>query len=218
MKPTLRKNYPQGGVTYKDSNGDIIGRKNDEVRKDIQFLASYTDNFKLQGIKELPYELASDIRVRLPSLTSDILSFDVANGSGSAVIMFQFDSVIVDAPYVEDCVARGYIQLAKEVWKVDQAYLFLVAPFGATSYAESYIKTRLPIEHQGCVAVLTVKELAEFLYFQAMATRRDKKHPAAKGELTAEFNILLNYPFPIIPKIFDQPSLFDAPPETKLLP
>lgn len=212
MKATLKKNYPHGGITYQKPNGELTGKKADEIRKDIQFLSTYTDGFKLQGIKELRYELASDVRGKYPSLISDVLNFDISDESGSAVIMFQFDDLIIDAQYVEDCVGRGYIQLAKEFLKVDQAYLFFVAPFGATSYAEDHIKTRLPIEYKGCVGVLTAKELASFLYNQAMSSR---KLGTAKGELTTEFKQLLNYAFPEPPAIFDQPSLFDQPSEVK---
>ena len=192
MKSTLRKNYPNGGIANK---------KTDEIRKDIQFLSTYTDTFKLQGIKELRYQLASEPKGKYPSLISDLLNFDVADGSGSTVIMFQFDDLVIDVPYVEDCVGRGYIQLAKEFLKVDQAYLFFVAPFGATSYAEDHIKNRLPIEYKGYVGVLTVEELARFLHAQAVSSR---KLGIAKGEIATEFKTLLSYPFPELPlTLFD---------------
>ena len=212
MKSTLKKNYPHGGITYQNPNGELTGKKTDEIRKDIQFLSTYTDGFKLQGIKELRYELASDPRGKYPSLISDVLNFDISDESGSAVIMFQFDDLIIDQPYVERIVGLGYIHTAKEFLKVDQAYLFFVAPFGADAYAEDHIKTRLPIEYQGYVGVLTVKELANFLYRQAESTRN---LGFAKGELNTEFKQLRNYTFPEPPAIFDQPSLFDQPTEVK---
>jgi hypothetical protein len=214
MKSTLKKNYPYGGITYKDSQGKDCGKKTDEIRKDVQFLSTYTDNFRLQGIKELRYELASEIRAKYPHLISEVLNFEVDDRLGSTVVMFQFDDLIIEESYIEKCVGRGYIELAKEYLNVDQAYLFFVAPFGATSYAEDYIKTRLPIEYRGHVGVLTVKELAEFLYNQAMSTRR---LGTMKGELTTEFKQLLNYTFPETPEIYYQPSLFDVPPENDLL-
>lgn len=212
MKSTLKKNYPHGGITYQNPNGELTGKKTDEIRKDIQFLSTYTDGFKLQGIKELRYELASDPRGKYPSLISDVLNFDISDESGSAVIMFQFDDLIIDQPYVERIVGLGYIRTAKDFLKVDQAYLFFVAPFGADAYAEDHIKTRLPIEYQGYVGVLTVKELADFLYRQAESTRN---LGFAKGELNTEFKQLRNYTFPEPPAIFDQPSLFDQPTEVK---
>ena len=43
MKNTLKKNYPDGGIE---------GYSKDEIRKSIQFLSTYTDNFKLEGKKE----------------------------------------------------------------------------------------------------------------------------------------------------------------------
>jgi hypothetical protein len=130
MKTTLSRNYPNGGVP---------GMSKDDIRKNIQFLSTYTDLFKLQGKKELPYELSSNIRAKYPDLITDIFSFQSGDDVIKSAIMFQFDDLIIDASYVESCVGRGYIQIAKEYLKLDAAYLVFVAPFGATSYAEDFI-------------------------------------------------------------------------------
>jgi hypothetical protein len=132
----------------------------------------------------------------------------MVNESGSAVIMFQFDNLIIDSDYVEECVGRNYIQLAKEYLGVDRAYLIFVAPFGATSYAEDYIKRRLLSENRGYVGVLTVKDLAQFLYNQAISSR---KLGTVKGEINKEFAQLLNYQFPTPPVMVEQQNLFDLP-------
>jgi hypothetical protein len=177
----------------------------DDIRKEIQFLSTYTDNCKLQGLKEHRYKLASEVRARYPHLTSDVFNFEVDSQAGTAVFMFQFDNLILDTTYLEDCISRQYIQVAKDFFKVDRAYLFFVTPFGATSFAEAYIKERLPVEYDGYVGVLTVKQLANFLYCQALSSR---KLGSVKGDLKQDFDLLLNYKFPEPPPLVVQTSLF----------
>jgi hypothetical protein len=196
MKFTLAKDYPHGGIHGFKSHEDI--------RKKIQFLSTYTDSFKFEAIKELRYELANETRGIYPPLTSQIFPFDVGDESGTAVIMFQFHNLIVDLPEVKRWVGIDYIQTAKEFLKVDRAYLFFVAPFGATSSANAWIRERLNSDYKGCVGVLTVQDLVTFLYNQAILSRQWGK---AKGEISSEFQSLLSYPFPEIPEIADQLSL-----------
>lgn len=197
MKSTLSKNYPDGGIPGFTSS--------DEIRKRIQFLSTYTDLFKLEAIKELRYELANEPRGVYPPLTSQVFPFDINDESGTVVIMFQFHNLIVDLPDVKRWVGVGYIETAKEFLKVDRAYMFFVAPFGVTSYAEDYIRNRLNSDYKGYIGVLTVQDLVNFLYNQAISSR---KYGKAKGEISSEFKSLLNYPFPEIPDIAEQLSLF----------
>jgi hypothetical protein len=192
MKTTLSKNYPTGG---------IVDMSKDDIRKQIQYLSGYTDFFKLQGKKELAYELSSNIRAKYPDLITDIFNSQNGDDFIKSAIMFQFDDLIIDAPYVETCVGRGYIQIAKEYLKLDVAYLIFVAPFGATSYAEDYIRKHLVSEYRGYVGVLTVKDLADFLCIQALSTR---KLGIVKGELTSEFKKMSTYSFPEPPEMYEQ--------------
>nr|AAA25515.1 ORF [Nostoc sp.] len=203
MKSTLSRNYPNGGIP---------NYSKDDIRKDIQFLSTYTDNLKLEGVKELRFELSSELRAKYPDLTSDLFHFETDDGSKKAVIMFQFDKLIIDVEYVEQCVGRGYLQIAKESLNVDKSYLVFVAPFGATSYAEDYIRKRLSSENKGCVGVLTVQELANFLYTQAISSR---KLGTAKGEINSGFKHLLTYSFPEPPVVAEQLSIFDTLNETE---
>lgn len=196
MKFTLAKDYPDGGIPDFKSHEDI--------RKKIQFLSTYTDSFKFEAMKELRYELANETKGIYPPLTSQIFPFDLSDESGTAVIMFQFHNLIVDMPEVKRWLGIDYIQTAKEFLKVDRAYLFFVAPFGATSLAGAYIKNRLNSDYKGYVGVLTVQDLVSFLYNQAISSRQWGK---AKGEISSEFKSLLSYPFPEIPEIADQLSL-----------
>ena len=193
MKNTLKRQYPNGGID---------GYSKDKIRKTIQFLSTYTDNFKLQGKQELRYEIANEIKGKYPDLTSDIFSYqNIDESEGKAVILFQFDSLIIGQSFVESCIGRSYLQIAKESLGLDKAYLVFVAPFGVDSYAEDYIRTRLPIEHKGNVGVLTVKELADFLYTQAESTR---KLNTIRGELKKEFKDMISYDFPETPVMYEQ--------------
>lgn len=196
MKSTLSKKYPNGGV---EGFSDV-----DDIRKEIQFLSGYTDNFKLQGVKELRYELASKVRGKYPDLISEVFTFDIDGEAGSAVFMFEFHNLIIDAPVVESCVGRNYIRVAKEFLQVDRAYLIFVSPFGATSYAHDYIKKHLVSEYQDCVGVLTLQQLAQFLYNQAVSSRQ---LGTIKGEITTEFGKFLNYKFPEPPPLYEQLTL-----------
>ena len=193
MKNTLRKQYPDGG---------IVGYSKEEIRKSIQFLSTYTNDFKLQGKRELTYEIANEVKAKYPELISDIFYYQNVDGTeGKAVFMFQFDKLIIGQDFVERCIGRNYIQIAKESLGVDKAYLVFVAPFGVDSYAEDYIRNRLPVEHQGNVGVCTVKELASFLYTQADSAR---KLNTVRGELKREFKDMVAYEFPDPPAVFEQ--------------
>lgn len=197
MKSTFKKQYSTGGIP---------GMSQEDIRKAIQFCSTYTDNFKLQGVKELSREIAGERRGQYPALMSEPFYFDAGTESGSIVFMFQFQDVVIDMQYVQDCVGRGYIQTAIDDLKVDKAALIFVAPFGATSYAEDYIRRYLSAEYRGYVGVLTVKQLADILYTEAWQARQ---HGIAKGEITKEFSKLRTYEFPEPPAIYNQQSLFE---------
>lgn len=146
MKSFLKKKYSTGGLP---------GMSSDDIRKAIQFCSTYTDYFKLQGIKELSREIAGQPRGQYPSLISDVFPFDADGETGTVVLMFQFQDVVIDMDYVQECVGRGYIQTAKDSLGVDRACLIFVSPFGATSYAGDYINRYLVDEYKGYVGVLT---------------------------------------------------------------
>lgn len=201
MKSSLKKKYSTGGLPDMSS---------DEIRKAIQFCSTYTDYFKLQGIKELNREIAGQSRGQYPSLISDVFSFEANGEAGTVVLMFQFQGVVIDMDYVQECVGRGYIQTAKESLGVDRACLIFVSPFGATSYAQDYINRYLVNEYKGYVGVVTVKELADILYDQAWNART---LGTAKGEVTREFSKLRTYEFPEPPPMYEQLSLLDTPTE-----
>ena len=198
MKSSLRRNYSTGGIP---------GMSSDDIRKAIQFCSTYTDYFKLQGIKELNREVAGRVRGQYPSLISDVFSFEANGETGTVVLMFQFQDLVIDMDYVQECVGRGYIQTAKDSLGVDRACLIFVSPFGATSYAQDYINRYLVNEYKGYVGVLMVKELADILYDQAWSTR---SLGTAKGEVTKEFSNLRTYEFPEPPAIYEQLRLFDT--------
>lgn len=195
MKTAMKRKYPNGG---------ILGMTTDDIRKAIQFCSTYTNNFKLQGIKELKREIAGQVRGQYPALTSDVFSFNSEDENGRIVFMFQFQDLVIDLDYVETCVGRGYIQTAKNDLGVDRAYLIFVAPFGATSYAQDYINRHLVSDYKGCVGVLMVKELADILYNQAYNLRN---LGTARGEVTKEFSRLRSYDFPEPPALYDQLEL-----------
>ncbi len=197
MKTTLSNNYPNGGIS------DMT---KDDIRKNIQFLSGYTDFFKLQGKKAFTYEVSHNIKEKYPDLTTDTFTFQKNNNIVKSAIIFQFDDLIIDLDYIEKCLGRNYIQIAKNSLKVDAVYLIFVAPFGATSYAKDYINKHLVSDYQGYVGVLTVKELADFLYSQALSTR---SFSIVKGQLSSEFKKLTTYPFPEPPLMYDQLSFFD---------
>ena len=197
MKSSLAKKYSIGGIP---------GKSADDIRKAIQFCSTYTDYFKLQGIKELNREIAGQPRGQYPSLISDTFPFETNGETGTVVLMFQFKELVIDMNYVQECVGRDYIRTAKESLGVDRACLIFVSPFGATSYASDYINRYLPIEQKGYIGVLTVKELADILYDQAWSKRT---LGTAKGEVTREFAELRKYEFPEPPAIYDQLTLFD---------
>lgn len=197
MKSFIRKQYSTGGIP---------GMSSDDIRKSIQFCSTYTDCMRLQGIKELRREIAGKQRVQYPALMSQTFPVDVRDEAGTVVLMFQFRDLLVDMDYVRECVSRGYIRTAKDDLGVDRAFLVFVSPFGATSDAEDYIKRYLPVEYQGYVGVLTVKELADMLHEQAQNKRT---LGTAKGEITKEFSKLRTYRFPDPPAMYDQLPLFD---------
>ena len=195
MRSTLKKQYSTGGIP---------GKSLDDLRKTFQFCSGYTDYLKLQGSKEIKIEVAGLDRAKYPHLITDILNIEINNENKKFVFMFQFQDLVIDMNYVQECIGRSYIQIAKRDLSLDFAYLIFVAPFGATSYAEDYIRRYLPSDCFGCVGVLTVKELADILYNQALNSRN---LGTIKGQITKEFASLRNYLFPQPPAIYDQLNL-----------
>ncbi len=150
------------------------------------------DGWDFRTQKQLRYELAS-LRYKYPDFS--IMLPSVIDGVEERVLfMFMFDDLIIKEEYVESCVGRNYITYAKENLNINHAFLFFVAPFGATPDAEIYIKQKWSEEKtKGYVGALTVKELAQLLFTQARAC---KKSNFVKGEIRKDFADLLTYQMP----------------------
>ncbi len=181
----LKRRYPDGGIHGLSVKG---------IRDRIMALAGYIDidgwDFKAQ--KQLKYELKSS-RYKYPDF-SIILPSRIDGVEEKVLFMFMFDDLIIKEDYVENCVGRNYITYAKEHLNINHAFLFFVAPFGATPDAEAYIKEKWSEEKtKGYIGALTVKELAELLYNQA---RSCKKSNFVKGEIRKDFADLLTYKMP----------------------
>jgi hypothetical protein len=181
----LEKYYQTGG---------IHGLTAKSIRDRIMALAGRIDidgwDFKAQ--KQIKYQLTSsrykypDFSVMLPSVIDGV--------EEKVLFMFMFDSLIIKEDYVESCVGRNYITYAKEHLNINHAFLFFVAPFGATPDAEIYIKDKWAEEKtKGYVGVLTVKELAQLLCDQARACKNSN---FIKGGIRKDFADLLTYQMP----------------------
>lgn len=198
MKSTFKRNHPNGGIP---------GMSFEDIRRKLQLCSAYTDNFKLQGIKELQRTIAGETRGQYPHLISDTVTFEVNQESGTAIFMFQVADLIWDLSELQECLGRDYITTAKSDLQIDRVYLIFLAPFGVTAPALDYIEKYLRPDYKGSVGALTVKELADSIHTQAWSTRQ---LGIAKGKITQEFSILQNYEFPEIPDVYEQLNIFDV--------
>ncbi len=193
IQTKLKKAYTKSGLP---------GRTKDYLRKEIAFLASYCSisHWKLTPQQELNYQLGDLSKTKYPDLTSGIIPLSIDGKQKTTVFMFQIYDFIVTDDNVSDCaLKRRYVQIARESMKVDYAYLFLVAPFGATPSAASFVEECLPDGvngSKGFVGIITLKEMLEFYRKQALDTR--SQNPM-KGKIKKKFDDLLNYEIPTSP-------------------
>jgi len=182
----LKRKYEDGGIP---------GLLKEGLRDKIALLASYvTNSWKLTPCQELTYKLGSLTKTKYPDLVSGIFIFNNGGYKEQAVFIIQVFDLIVDYQDIEECVLkRRYIQIAKDTFGVDHAFMFFVAPFGATPDAANFIEVSLPDEVNGYVGVLTVKELYNFYYSQAIQIRQN---PRVKSELNRKFKDLSEYRIP----------------------
>jgi len=212
------KKYPQGYPyvlpKMPDADSKKSGVTTDELRERFQFLSTYVDDFTLKGDKELEIQLGEPNRKKVPHMISNIFEFDGVNGTERAVMMFQYHNVAIEFEWVENCLGRNYIQIAKNYLGVDHAYLIFISPLGVTPDAATYIKNSLSSGFKGYVGALTVREFANFLQELALSTRN---YGVNMGKIKGRFEQLLKDPFQLeqIP-LFDLPQI-DAPPENKLI-
>lgn len=184
----LKRKYPHGGIP---------GMGREDIRKELAALSTWTANLKLETRTELRYSLAQSVCAKYPDLTSQVHQITVDGQSKTVVLMFHIGgSLVVDETDVESALAKQYIKRAKEHSQVDYAFLFLIAPFGATPRAEDYIRKELPEEMKGFIGVMTVKEVAELLLKQA---RNERKSNLIKGEARRDFEAILEYEIPDSP-------------------
>ena len=167
-----------------------------DIREKLAALSTYTDYWKFGSQKEMRYALGSSVCAKYPDLTTQPFNLTVDGQQKTALLMFQLSDLLVDERDVELAVGRQYLKRAVEHCSVDYAFLFLVAPFGATPRAEDAVRQDLPNEMKGFIGVMTVKEVAEILLKQAKAER---KANLIKGEVRKAFSDILDYEIPVDP-------------------
>jgi hypothetical protein len=185
MKRKLKKLYPTGGIP---------GMSTKDIRDKVAALSTYIGDsgWEVRSQKELRTPTASN-RVKYPDF-SICLPVNVEGKQERAIFMFLFDNLIVEYEDIEKSAGRNYIRLAKSFPEIDYAFLFFVAPFGATPDAEIYLRQEWPAENErGFVGILTVKELSELLVNQA---RKSKRSNLIKGEIKRDFKKLFDYHMP----------------------
>lgn len=206
----------------KCTTSTLLGRTKDVLIKNVALLASYSpiSYWKLTLQQELSYKLGELSKVKYPNLTSGIVPFSIKDKPQTAVFMFQFCDIIVkDDDVSEYALRRRYVQIARESMNVDYAYLFLVAPFGASPSAAAFVEECLPDGINGCkgyVGIITLREMLEFYLKQALNTRSQN---FAKGKIKKEFDELLDRipssPFEVFAEDYIQLSLLLPDEENK---
>ena len=200
VKTKLKNEYAVNG---------IHAMSKEEIRKEIAFLSSHTtfQHWKLTPQQEIESRLGRISRNKYPDLMSGLIP---VNARENAIFLFQVCEFIVKLKDIHECVkCREYIQAARTIPGVDHAFLFFIAPFGATPDACSYIN-ELPTGEMGTngsVGVLTLKELLEFYRKQSLASR---KMGTVKGQINELFQSL-SYDIPDAPLqilMNYQPSIF----------
>lgn len=175
----LKRKFPQEMFAFKKS----------EFVRDLVLLGAETDDWHLTYERGLAYPDGAANRNAYPDLISQPSECLVDGKKQKVVLLFQCVDTIVDENHVKDCFyMRQYIDLVKEHLKVDHALLFLVSPYGVTRYAAACIKES--DELRGCVGVITLKQLATFLFEKAAENKRDN---IRLGKLKAKFIHLMSY-------------------------
>jgi hypothetical protein len=185
MKRSLKNCYPTGGIP---------GLSKKDIQDKIATLSTRIDidGWEFRTQQELRHQTINN-RTKYPDF-SITLPVNVEGRREKALFMFLFDDLMIDYGYVEECAGRNYLKLAKNFPGIEYAFLFFVAPFGATPDAEIYLKQDWPAEKErGFVGALTVKELSELLVNQA---RSCKKSNLMKGEIKRDFKELFDYHMP----------------------
>jgi hypothetical protein len=185
MKRNLKKLYPNGGIS---------GWSTKDIQNEIAALSTRIDieGWEFRTQKELRNQTVAS-RTKYPDF-SITLPVNVEGRQEKAIFMFLFDNLIINYEYVEECAGRNYLKLAKNFSQIEYAFLFFVAPFGATPDAEIYLQQDWPAEKErGFVGVLTVKELSELLINQARSCKRSN---LVKGEIKRKFKKLFDYQMP----------------------
>jgi hypothetical protein len=185
MKRNLKKLYPNGGIS---------GWSTKDIQNEIASLSTRIDieGWEFRTKKELCNQTIAS-RTKYPDF-SITLPVNVEGRQEKAIFMFLFDNLIINYEYVEECAGRNYLKLAKNFSQIEYAFLFFVAPFGATPDAEIYLQQDWPAEKErGFVGVLTVKELAELLINQGRSCKRSN---LVKGEIYRDFKKLFDYQMP----------------------
>lgn len=181
-KRNIKSDYPDGIIP------DV---SRDKLVEELALLSTYCSepHWKLTPGLELNYKLGRLSKTKYPDLVSGIIQL----GQSKGVFIYQIYDSIVDYQQVEKSISRRYIQIAKESLNVDYAFLFLVAPLGATPEANLFIQEKLPEGENGCsgfVGVLTVKELADFYASRAIQSRGQS---FMKGKIAKRFKPLREY-------------------------
>lgn len=179
---------------------DVLGKIKKKFPKEIFKLAKkdFIDEFVFLGAtagwhlsphQVLSYPNGAVHRNAYPDLISQPAEYFVDGRPQRVILLLQYVDSIVNEKHIKDCFyLREYIELVKEHYQVDQALLFFVSPYGVTNYAAICIKERE--ELRGCVGVITVKQLAEFLCEKVSKSKRDN---IRDGRLKSRFRYLMNY-------------------------
>lgn len=174
----LKRKFPK--QIFKLSKTDFIG--------EFVYLGA-TAGWHLSPEQALPYPEGAANRNAYPDLISQPTECLVDGRPQRIILLLQYVDSIVNENHIKDCFyLREYIELVKQHYQVDHALLFFVSPYGVTSYAAACIKERE--ELRGCVGVITVKQLAEFLCEKAFETKRDN---IRGGRLKSKFKHLMEY-------------------------
>jgi hypothetical protein len=184
------------------SKGDFIN--------EIVYLGAAAD-WHLTPEKGLAYPAGAVHRNAYPDLISLPAECQVDGKPARVILLLQYVDSIVDENHIKDCVYfREYIDLVKQHYQVDHALLFFVSPYGVTRYAAACIKER--DELRGCVGVITVRQLAKFLYEKASANKDNIR----SGRLKNRYQCLMNYK--MLEELVNQEELNRCPIQAKSMP
>lgn len=175
----LRRKFPK--EIFSKAKGDVV--------RDLVLLGAQTDDWHLTYGKAFPYPNGAVYHHAYPDLISQPSECCVDGKVQRVVLLFQCIETIVDENNVKDCFyLRQYIDLVKNHYKADLSLLFFVSPYGVTRYAAACIKEK--DELRGHVGVITVKQLAKFLFEKASTNKGDN---IRAGRLKASFKHLVEY-------------------------